>query len=429
MRYERIDTELFINNRNRFVKELVPQSVAIFNSNDIMPTNADGTMKFKQNNDLFYLSGADQEETILLLAPDAQDENHREILFVKETSESIAVWEGDKLTMEQAKEISGIRTVLWLKEFNSIFNKVAGESAHIYLNTNEHNRAEVTVETRDSRFIKTCKEKFPLHKYRRSAPIMNRIRSVKSKMELLLMQEACNITEKGFRRLLDKVRPGVWEHELEAELIHEFIRNRSDGFAYEPIIASGANACVLHYIANNSQCKKGDLLLLDIGAEYANYDSDLTRTIPVSGKYAKRQKDVYNAVLRVQKAAIKMLRPGTLLKEYHKEVGLLMQDELLKLKLITKTDIRKQDPKWPAYKKYFMHGTSHFLGLDTHDVGDWEAPMQAGNVFTCEPGIYIREEGIGIRIEDDILVTKKGPSNLMRNIPKEVEEIEGLMNS
>lgn len=429
MRYERIDTELFVENRKRFVKGVVSNSVAVFNSNDIMPTNADGTMKFKQNSDLFYLTGVDQEESILLLAPDALDEGHREVLFLKETNETIAVWEGAKLTVKQAQQVSGIQTVYWLKDFNRVFNMLVNEADHIYLNSNEHGRAVVEVETRDARFVKWCRERYPLHKYRRCAPIMEQVRAVKSKFEILLMQEACNITEKGFRRLLKFVKPGVWEYEIEAELAHEFIRNRAQGFAYDPIIASGANACVLHYIQNNQKCKKGDLLLLDVGAEYANYDADLTRTIPVSGTYSKRQKDVYNAVLRVQKAAIEMLKPGTMIKTYHQAVGQLMEEELLKLKLITKTDIKNQDPKWPAYKKYFMHGTSHFLGLDTHDVGNWDVPMQEGNVFTCEPGIYIREEGIGVRIEDDILVTKKGPVNLMKNIPKEVEEIEELMNS
>lgn len=429
MRYERIDTEMFVQNRKRFIEGIVPQSVAIFNSNDIMPTNADGHMKFKQNSDLFYLTGIDQEESILVLAPNALDENHREVLFLKETNETIAIWEGAKLTVEQAQQVSGVQTIYWLKDFNRVFNMLINEASHIYLNSNEHGRATIEVETRDARFGKWCREKYPLHKYRRCAPVLGRLRAVKSKMEILLLQEACNITEKGFRRLLKSVKPGVWEYELEADLIHEFTRNRASGFAYEPIIAAGRNSCVLHYIQNNQQCRKGDVLLLDIGAEYANYDADLTRTIPVSGKYSKRQKDVYNAVLRVQKAAIEMLRPGTVLKEYHHEVGLLMQDELLTLKLIDKADIKNQDPKWPAYKKYFMHGTSHFLGLDTHDVGNWDVPMEEGNVFTCEPGIYILEEGIGVRIEDDILVTKNGPSNLMKNIPKEVEEIEELMNS
>jgi len=429
MRYHRIDNELFVNNRKRFMESLVPQSVAVFNANDIMPGNADGTLKFKQNSDLFYLTGVDQEETILLLAPDAKDEEHREVLFLRETNETIAIWEGEKLTVEEARKVTGIQTVYWLRDFDRVFNSLATQSAHIYLNTNEHGRATIQVETRDIRFIKRCKRQFPLHKYRRSAPIMQRLRAVKSKFEILLLQEACDITEKGFRRLLKTVKPGVWEYELEAELIHEFIRNRSQGFAYEPIIASGKNSCVLHYIDNNKQCKKGDVLLLDIGAEYANYDADLSRTIPVSGKYSKRQREVYDAVLTVQKAAINMLRPGTMLKDYHREVGLLMEAELVKLKLISKQDISKQDPKHPAYKKYFMHGTSHFLGLDTHDVGDWDLPMEDGNVFTCEPGIYIPEEGIGIRIEDDILVTRKGPVNLMKNIPKEAEEIEELMNA
>jgi len=429
MRYDRIDNELFIENRKRFTGGLAPQSVAVFNANDIMPTNADGHMKFKQNSDLFYLSGIDQEESILVIAPDSSEPAHREVLFLRETNETIAIWEGAKLTVEQAREISGIQTVYWLKDFNRVFNGLVSEASLIYLNSNEHNRATIEVETRDARFVKWCKEKYPLHKYRRSAPILQRLRAVKSKFEVMVMQEACDITEKGFRRLLKATKPGVWEYELEAELAHEFIRNRAQGFAYEPIIASGRNSCVLHYITNNQQCKKGDVLLLDIGAEYANYDADLTRTIPVSGTFSKRQKDVYNAVLRVQKAAIEMLRPGTMLKDYHREVGLLMQDELLGLKLIDKTDIKNQDPKWPAYKKYFMHGTSHFLGLDTHDVGNWDIPMEEGNVFTCEPGIYILEEAIGVRIEDDILVSKKGPVNLMRNIPKEVEEIEELMNS
>jgi Xaa-Pro aminopeptidase len=429
MRYHRIDNELFVNNRRRFAEGLVPQSVAVFNSNDIMPTNADGTMRFKQNSDLFHLTGVDQEETILLIAPNARDEAHREVLFLRETNETIAVWEGEKLTVEQAREVTGIQTIYWVKDFERVFNSIAVQMAHIYLNTNEHGRASIQVETRDMRFIKWCKERYPLHKYRRCAPIMQRIRAVKSKFELLLLQEACDITEKGFRRLLKTVRPGVWEYELEAELIHEFTRNRAQGFAYDPIIASGKSSCVLHYTQNNQQCEKGDVLLLDIGAEYANYDADLSRTIPVSGRFTKRQRQVYDAVLRVQKTAIAMLTPGTMLKDYHREVGKLMEAELLGLKLISNDDIKNQNPNHPAYKKYFMHGTSHFLGLDTHDVGDWDLPIEEGNVFTCEPGIYIPEEAIGIRIEDDIHVTRKGPVNMMKNIPKEAEEIEELMNS
>ncbi len=428
MRYHRIDNELFTTNRKRFIAELVPQSVAVFNANDIMPTNADGTMRFKQNSDLFYLTGVDQEESILVLAPDARDESLREVLFLRETNDTIAVWEGEKLTVEEARKVTGIQSIYWLKDFERVFANLALQAAHIYLNTNEHGRASVKVETRDKRFVKWCQEQYPLHKYRRCAPIMQRLRAVKSKFELLLMQEACDITESGFRRLLKAVKPGVWEYELEAELIHEFTRKRAQGFAYEPIIASGKNSCVLHYTQNSRQCKKGDVLLLDFGAEYANYDADLSRTIPVSGKFTKRQREVYDAVLRVQKQAIDLLRPGTMLKDYHREVGKMMESELVGLKLITKEQIRDQDPQHPVYKKYFMHGTSHFIGLDTHDVGDWDHPIEEGNVFTCEPGIYIPEEAIGIRIEDDIHVTRKGPVNLMKNIPREAEEIEELMN-
>ena len=393
-----------------------------------MPTNADGTMPFRQNNDLFHLSGVDQELTILLLFPDAFHPHQREILFMKETNEHIAVWEGAKLTKEQATEVSGIKTVLWLSEFEKVFNDLMAEAEHIYLNTNEHLRAVIEVETRDARFAKWCKEKYPLHRYERSAPIMHDIRSVKSTIETDLMQKACDITEKGFRRVLDFVKPGVMEYEIQAEFMHEFLRNRSRGFAYEPIIASGLSATVLHYIDNNKACKEGDVILMDVGAEYANYASDMTRCIPVSGRFTARQKDVYNAVLRVMKASIDLLRPGTYLHEYHKEVGKLMTSELLSLGLLDKADVQNEDPESPAYKKYFMHGTSHYLGLDVHDVGSWTKPIQEGNVFTCEPGIYIREENLGIRLENNLVVTADTPFDLMRNIPLEAEEIEDLMN-
>jgi Xaa-Pro aminopeptidase len=429
MKYEKIPSALFTENRKKFASQLKKGSLAVFNSNDIMPTNADGTMPFRQNNDLFYLSGVDQEESILVIFPDASDKKHREVLFLKETSELIAIWEGAKLTKEQATEVSGIKTVYWLSDFNKIFFSLMAEANAVYLNTNEHLRATIEVETCDARFLKWCKEKFPLHTYERSAPIMHRLRSVKSKTEIDLIQQACNITEKGFRRILQFIKPGVMEYEIEAELIHEFVRNRSVGFAYTPIIASGFNACVLHYIDNNKECKKGDVLLMDFGAEYANYASDLTRCVPVGGKFTKRQKEVYNSVLTVMREATKLLRVGTILAEYHKEVGKLMEAELLKLKLIDKNDIKKQNPDWPAYKKYFMHGTSHFLGLDVHDVGIWHEPIKAGMVFTCEPGIYIREENLGIRLENDILVTSKGPQDLMKNIPVEADEIEDLMNA
>ena len=429
MKYDRIDNALFIENRKHFVQHLKPSSLAVFNANDIMPTNADGSMPFRQNSDLFYLSGIDQEESVLVICPQASKEELREVLFLKETSEEIAIWEGDKLTKEQAREVSGIQTVYWLDQFEVIFKQLMSECDLVYLNTNEHLRANVVVETRDARFINWVKDHYPLHSPERSAPIMHRIRSIKSQAEIDLIQKACDITEKGFRRLLSYVKPGVMEYEIQAELSHEFLRNRSRGFAYEPIIASGFNSCVLHYVDNNKECKDGDILLLDIGAEYANYASDLTRCIPVNGRFTDRQKEVYNAVHHVQKEAIKLLRPGTMLDDYHREVGKLMEAELLKLNLIDKTDIKNQNPNWPAYKKYFMHGTSHYMGLDVHDVGLWNIPIEKGMVFTCEPGIYIREESLGIRIENDIVVTGDTPLDFMRNIPSEIEEIEDLMNS
>lgn len=428
MKYQAIDNNLFIENRKKFKNNLKPNALAIFVSNDIMPTNADGSMGFKQNNDLFYLSGIDQEDTILVIFPDVKDGKHREILFVKETSELIAIWEGAKLNKVQATEVSGIEMVYWHHEFEKIVQALFTQAETIYLNSNEHTRRSIDTETAQERFNKTILAKYPLHKYERSAPIMHKIRAIKSTQEIDLIQQACDITEKGFRRLLNFVKPGVWEYEIEAELIHEFIRNRSKGWAYGPIIASGKNACVLHYVENNLQCKDGDIILLDVAAEYSNYASDLTRAIPVNGKYTKRQKEVYNAVLRVHRAATKLLMPGQTFDKYNKEVGNLMTEELLQLGLIKKEEVKSQNPNWPAYKKYFMHGTSHFLGLDVHDVGFFHEPIQAGMVFTVEPGIYIPEEGLGIRIENNILVTTNGQLDLMKNIPIETDEIEELMS-
>lgn len=429
MKYHRIDKDLFIYNRHRFTEQMDQKSLAIFNSNDIYPISADSTMPFQQHRDIFHLSGVDQEESVLVLFPDCKNEAHREILFLRETNEHIAVWEGEKLTKEAAFEVSGIKTVYWLSQIDTILNTVLAEADIIYINTNEHLRANTAVETREDRFTKKLLAKYPAHQVRKSAPIMHKIRSVKHSVELELMQIACNITEKGFRRLLSFIKPGVWEYEIEAELLHEFIRNRSKGFAYTPIVASGANANVLHYIENNQQCKDGDVILLDVAAEYANYASDLSRSVPVSGRFTARQRQVYDAVLHVKKEAEKLLVPGTIMAEYHKEVGLIMQNQLIKLGLIDQTDIKNQDPNWPAYKKYFMHGTSHFIGLDTHDVGLWNEPIKAGMVFTCEPGIYIREEGLGIRLEDNLVVQESGePFNLMKNIPLEADEIETLMN-
>lgn len=430
MKYLPIDSQLFVKNRRKFAAEMKPNSLAIFNSNDIYPVSADSTLPFAQHRDIFYLSGVDQEESILLIFPDAPYENQREMLFLKETSEHIAIWEGEKLTKERAFEVSGIKTVYWLQEFEKVLFELMTYADTIYINTNEHYRATVETETREARFIKWWKEKYPAHAVAKSNPILQRLRSVKEQEEIDLMQIACNITEKGFRRLLPFVKPGVTEYEIEAELIHEFIRNRSKGFAYTPIIASGNNANVLHYIENNQTCLAGDLVLMDVAAEYANYSSDMSRTIPVSGKYNKRQADVYNAVLRIKKEAAKMLVPGTIWKDYHVEVGKMMTSELLGLGLLDKADVQNEDKDWPAYKKYFMHGTSHHIGLDTHDYGLLREPMQANMIFTVEPGIYIPEERFGIRLEDNFVIQPSGePLNLMKNIPIEIDEIETLMNA
>ena len=430
MKYHQIDRQLFIKNRKKFTAAMKPNSVAIFNSNDIYPVSADSTLPFAQHRDIFYLSGVDQEESILLLFPDAPYESLKEILFLKETNDHIAVWEGEKLTKERAFEVSGVKTVIWLQDFHKTLKEVMAYSDTMYINTNEHYRASVDTQTREDRFIKWWKENYPAHKVEKSNPILQRLRSVKEQEELDLIQNACNITEKGFRRVLNFVKPDVTEYEIEAEFIHEFIRNRSKGFAYTPIIASGNNANVLHYIENNQSCKAGDLILFDVAAEYANYSSDMSRTIPVSGKYSDRQKAVYNAVLRVKNEATKLLVPGAFWKQYHEEVGKIMTSELLGLGLLDKADVQNENPDWPAYKKYFMHGTSHHMGLDTHDYGLLYEPMKANMVFTVEPGIYIPAEGFGIRLEDNVVIQESGePFNMMANIPIEVEEIESLMNA
>ena len=429
MKYLPIDVQLFINNRKRFKKNLKENSLAVFNSNDIYNTGADSTLPFSQHRDIFHLSGVDQEESILVIFPSCKNTSHKEILFLKETNEHIAVWEGEKLTKKRATEVSGISTIYWLNQFESIFRQLVIESENVYLNANEHLRTKNEMETREDRFVKKFKSDFPNHSILRSAPIMHKIRSIKDPLEIELMQKACDITEKGFRRILKFVKTGKMEYEIEAELMHEFLSNRSKGFAYSPIIASGSSACVLHYGENNKSCNEGDVILMDFGAEYANYSSDLTRCVPVNGKFTSRQKEVYNSVLRVKNDATKLLKPGVLLNEYHKMVGEIMEKELIKLQLISNQDVKNQDPNWPAYKKYFMHGTSHYIGLDTHDLGSWTNPIEENMVFTVEPGIYIPEEGLGIRLEDDVVVQKNGnPINLMKNIPIEADEIEELMN-
>ncbi len=409
--------------------KMKPNSVAVFNSNDVYPVSADSMLPFEQHRDIFFLSGVDQEESVLLLFPNCPKEHLREVLFVRETNEHIAVWEGAKLTKEKAFATSGIKSVYWLQDLEKVLAEIMALAENVYINTNEHYRASVETETREARFTKWLLAKYPAHSVAKSNPILQHLRSLKNPIELALIQKACDITEKGFRRVLDFIKPGVWEYEIEAEYIHEFIRNRSKRFAYTPIVASGNNANVLHYIENNQQCKAGDLILMDVGAQYANYASDMTRTVPVSGRFSERQKAVYNAVNHVKNEATKLLVPGTIWADYHKEVGKIMTSELLDLKLIDKADVQNEDPNWPAYKKYFMHGTSHHMGLDTHDYGLLHQPMQANMVFTVEPGIYIPKEGFGIRLEDDVVIQENGaPFNLMRNIPIDADEIESIMN-
>ena len=430
MKYRPLSNSFYNNSRKAFMAELKPKSLAVFNSNDIYPIGADSTLPFEQHRDIFYLSGIDQEESILVLFPNAYEKKQREILFIRKTDEHIAIWEGAKLTKAQANDISGIQTICWLEDFEAVFQKLSTQCDTFYFNTNEHYRQSVETQTREDRFIKWCKKQYPAHSNAKSNPILQKLRSIKDDEEIKQLQTACDITEKGIRRLLSFLKPGIWEYELEAELVHEFLRNRSKGFAYEPIIASGMNANILHYTQNNQQCKAGELVLLDVAAEYGNYSADLTRTIPVSGVFTKRQREVYNSVLRVKNEATKLLIPGTIWKDFHLEVGKLMTSELQGLGLLDKADIQNENPESPAYKKYFMHGTAHHLGLNTHDYGLLHLPMEANMVFTVEPGIYIPHEGFGVRLEDDVVIQKSGaPTNLMKNIPIEVEDIESIMNS
>ncbi len=427
MRYEPISAKFFIRNRENLRGLLKPNSIVIVHANDIYPTNADGTMGFKQNADLFYLTGVDQEETVLVLMPDAVDPKEREILFVRETSEHIAIWEGAKLSKEKARELTGIEHVEWTSGFEGFLQRLILQTEHVYLATNEQMRANVVVETRNARFIKDCQARYPLHRYERLAPLMHRLRMIKDAEEIRILQKACDITGAGFRRLLDFIKPGVGEWEIEAELLHEFVRRGSRGFAYLPIIGSGKNACVLHYVENDQVCKDGEMVLLDVAAEYAGWNSDLTRTVPVNGKFTQRQRQVYDAVLRVFRGANKILRPGNKIIEYQKQVIEMMEEELIGLGLFTAEEAKKQGPDKALVKKYFMHGTSHHLGLDVHDVSPPHQPFAVGMVFTIEPGIYIREENLGVRIENDVIIGKDSNFDLMGDIPIEAEEIEAIM--
>jgi len=430
MRYEPISSQLFIRNRTKLRSLLKPNSVVIVHANDIYPTNADGTMNFRQHNDLFYLSGIDQEQTVLLLMPDAVDPADREILFVRETSELIAVWEGAKLTKEQARANSGIERIEWTHTFDGMLQRLITQADHVYLATNEYPKVStLEVETANARFVRDCQARYPLHQYERLAKLMHRLRVTKEPEEIAIIQHACDITEAGFRRLLGFIKPGVGEWEIEAELLHEFVRRKSRGFAYAPIIGSGKNACVLHYIENDQVCQDGQLVLLDVAAEYAGWASDLTRTVPVNGKFSKRQREVYDALLRVFRGCNEIMRPGIRPMDYQKQVVEMMEGELVGLGLFTAQQAKEQGPEKALVKKYFMHSTSHHMGLDVHDIAPPHEPFAEGMVLTIEPGIYIPEEGFGIRLENDVLIGKDRNIDLMANIPIEAEEIEELMQA
>ena len=421
-----ISSTLFSNNRERLRSQLLKDSLVVVNASDTMPTTADGTMGFHQNADLFYLTGIRQEETILVLAPTAFDENLREVLFLREATEHSRIWEGHKYSKEEATKISGIRTVKWLSEFSAVFHQMMCEAEHVYLNSNEHYRAHVEVETRDARFVRDCQERYPLHEYHRLARLMHQLRVIKTQPEIDLIREASRITDQGFRRVLKFVRPGVNEVEIEAEFAHEFIRNRA-GFAYLPIIAAGPNNCVLHYNQNDQPCKAGQLVLLDVAAGYGNYMSDLTRTIPVNGRFTRRQKQVYNAVLRVFRQLVKGMVPGKTIGDLRQEAEALTAEECVDLGLLKASQVRKPDPLNPAVRQYFMHGVAHPIGLDVHDVLSVRDKIQPGWVLTCEPAVYIAEEGFGIRLENTILITESGQDDLMADIPIEADEIEAQM--
>lgn len=429
MRYSKINPELFKNNRKNFSNRIKKNSIAIFHSSDEFPRNGDQTFPFRQNSDFFYLTGISQEKSILILAPDYPDPKLREVLFLIETNEVIAIWEGHKFTIQEAEDISGIANIKWLNSFDSVLQELMSWTENVYLNFNEYIKYSNEVPSRDLRFAEDMEKKNPAHNYLRSAPILHELRTIKSPIEIELIRKAIDITGNAFIRILKFIKPGVKEFEIQAEMEYEFIRNRANGMAYPPIIGSGKNSCVLHYIDNNDECKDNDLLLMDFGAEYANYAADITRTIPVNGKFTERQKECYEAVLRVHKKAIQLLVPGNTIEKVNAEVNKMMEKEMIGLNLFTKNEIKNQDAENPLFKKYFMHGTSHYLGLDVHDVGKKHKKFEEGMVLTCEPGIYIREENIGIRIENDILISNEGPVNLSENIPVEVDEIEKLIKN
>jgi len=426
MKYPQLNSTLFEKNRKKLINNLISNSVAVIHSNDQMPRNGDQYFTFRQNSDLFYLTGIDQEKTILILCPNHPNKNLREILFIIESNERIAVWEGHKYSKEEAQQTSGITNIKFISEFESTFRELVINTKNICLNLSENPKFKPDVDSVDFRFMTNLQNNFPAHIIERLAPIMKNLRLRKEPEEIQLMQEACNITNKAFKRILQFVKPDVTEYQVEAELTHAFLWNRSSGHAYAPIVASGKSACVLHYIENNKDCKNGDLILMDFGAEYANYAADCTRTIPVNGKFTERQKECYEAVLRVMKKATSWLTPGTTINSINERVENLIQEEHIKLGLYSQKDVQNQDQSNPLVKKYYPHGTCHFIGLDVHDVGDRTTILEEGMILTCEPGIYIPEENIGIRIENDIVVGIE-PIDLMQDIPREVDEIEKLM--
>ena len=427
LRYTPLSSALYVRHRKQLTALLPPNSLAVLLSNDRLPTNADGVMNFQQNSQLFYLSGIAQEESILLLFPDAKEPAWREIVFTRAADPLRLIWEGRVLTRDEVRHQSGVQSVYDLDAFEGIFFQLMVQADHVYLETNEHYRAQILTETRTARFIKECQAKHPLHNYRRLAPLLARLRAIKSPEEIQQLRKACRITEKGFRQVLAFVRPDIKEYEIEAQYAQAFLSRGSRGFAYTPIIASGKNACVLHYVHNSAVCRDGDLILMDVGAEYGNYFADMTRCVPANGQFTPRQRAIYEAVLRVMRTAMTLLKPGTRISEYQQAVGQLVEKELCDLKLLTPQDIKNQNPAEPAYKKYFMHNTSHHLGLDVHDVPSLHQKVEEGMVFTVEPGIYVPDESIGVRLENDIVITKNGYDDLMADIPLEVEEIESLM--
>jgi Xaa-Pro aminopeptidase len=427
MKKMKISAEFFSTNRQRFIEKMEPASLAIFHSNDVFPRNGDQSFRFRQNSDLFYLSGIDQEKTILLLYPDCPNRDLSEVLFIIEPNESLQTWEGHKYSKKEAQEISGTEQIRWVEQFDFILSEAMSFAQKVYLNSIEYPKFSTDVPYRDLRFAREIREKFPNHEYLRAAPITYPLRTIKSKEEIEMISKAIELTGSAFQRILKFVNPGVTEFQVEAELTHEFIFHGTAGSAYHPIIAGGLNACTLHYTENSMECNNGELLLMDFGAEYNHYAADLTRTIPVNGKFSERQKACYNSVLRVLRQSSKLLVPGNTIDQVNKAVNKLMEEEMIGLGLFSREDVTNQDPEKPLYTMYFMHGVSHFLGLDVHDVGSKFEPFRPGMVFTFEPGLYIREEKMGIRLENNYLITEGAPVDLTAEIPVEAEEIEGLM--